>query len=275
MARRRQGRSNEAARQSDTADFRRRHRDVFQGAAAGAVGYPHRARRGRARGCGPKRGRRAGRASRPAARASTLKRRRACARAIRNASCARLRFSRPQARRSRVSRARAESALLDAAHCQCVFLAPEREKLNAAHRRAFRPHDGAGALEEARRLLARGLDPRCRRCAPSAFHGFSAFLRGEMSLEAAVEKANATAGNMPSASSLSRGPNCRNFPGSRWNSGESLTLGADNEWRGTAGRGIRAASIGCPVRAFLGVGAANEITSRQKNELLPIYFIMR
>ncbi|MGO8739512.1 tRNA (adenosine(37)-N6)-dimethylallyltransferase MiaA [Rhodoblastus sp.] len=82
-----------------------------------------------------------------------------------------------------------EGALLDAAQCQCVFLAPEREKLHARIDARFDRMMAQGALEEVRRLLARGLDPALPAMRAVGVPQLSAFLRGEMSLEAAVEKA--------------------------------------------------------------------------------------
>lgn len=81
-----------------------------------------------------------------------------------------------------------EGALLDAGQCQCLFLAPEREKLYARIDARFDRMMAQGALEEVRRLLARGLDPALPAMRAVGVPGLSAFLRGEMSLEAAVEK---------------------------------------------------------------------------------------
>ena len=81
-----------------------------------------------------------------------------------------------------------EGALLDAAQCQCLFLAPEREKLHARIDARFDRMMAQGALEEVRRLMARGLDPALPAMRAVGVPGLMAFLRGEMSLEAAVEK---------------------------------------------------------------------------------------
>ncbi len=81
-----------------------------------------------------------------------------------------------------------EGALLDAAQCQCLFLAPEREKLRARIDARFDRMMAQGALEEVRRLMARGLDPALPALRAVGVPGLMAFLRGEMSLEAAVEK---------------------------------------------------------------------------------------
>jgi tRNA dimethylallyltransferase len=81
-----------------------------------------------------------------------------------------------------------EGALLDAAQCQCLFLAPEREKLRARIDARFDRMMAQGALEEVRGLMARGLDPTLPALRAVGVPGLMAFLRGEMSLEAAVEK---------------------------------------------------------------------------------------
>ncbi len=81
-----------------------------------------------------------------------------------------------------------EGALLDAAQCQCLFLAPEREKLYARIDARFDRMMARGAPEEVRRLMARGLDPALPALRAVGVPGLMAYLRGEMSLEAAVEK---------------------------------------------------------------------------------------
>ena len=42
------------------------------------------------------------------------------------------------------------------------FIAPEKDELNLRINARFDAMMAAGALDEARRLLARGLDPSCR-----------------------------------------------------------------------------------------------------------------
>lgn len=81
-----------------------------------------------------------------------------------------------------------EGALLDAAQCQCLFLAPEREKLHARIDARFDKMMAQGALEEVRRLMARGLDPALPAMRAVGVPGLMAFLRGEMPLEAAAEQ---------------------------------------------------------------------------------------
>ncbi len=81
-----------------------------------------------------------------------------------------------------------EGALLDAARCECVFLAPERAALNARIDARFDRMMAQGALDEVRRLAARGLDPTLPAMRAVGVPGLLAFLRGEMALEAAVEK---------------------------------------------------------------------------------------
>jgi tRNA dimethylallyltransferase len=81
-----------------------------------------------------------------------------------------------------------EGALLDATQCECLFLAPERETLFARIDARFDQMMAQGALEEVRRLMARGLDPALPAMRAVGVPGLMASLRGEMSLEAAVEK---------------------------------------------------------------------------------------
>jgi tRNA dimethylallyltransferase len=78
--------------------------------------------------------------------------------------------------------------LLDAARCHCLFLAPEREALNRRIDARFDAMMQAGALDEVRRLAARGLDPALPALRAVGVPGLLAFLRGEASLAAAVEK---------------------------------------------------------------------------------------
>jgi tRNA dimethylallyltransferase len=88
---------------------------------------------------------------------------------------------------ARFHRARG-GALLDAAACHCVFLAPERKQLQARIDARFDRMMAQGALEEVRRLAARALDPALPAMRAVGVPGLMAFLRDEMSLEAAVEK---------------------------------------------------------------------------------------
>jgi tRNA dimethylallyltransferase len=81
-----------------------------------------------------------------------------------------------------------EPPLLDSARCDCLFLAPERAALNARIDARFDRMMEAGALEETRRLMRRNLDPALPAMRAVGVPGLSAFLRGEISLEAAVEK---------------------------------------------------------------------------------------
>jgi tRNA dimethylallyltransferase len=81
-----------------------------------------------------------------------------------------------------------EPPLLDSARCDCLFLAPERAALNARIDARFDKMIAAGAIEEVRVLMARNLDPALPAMRAVGVPGLSAFLRGECSLEAAVEK---------------------------------------------------------------------------------------
>jgi len=78
--------------------------------------------------------------------------------------------------------------LLDAARCQCLFLAADREELNLRINARFDAMMAAGALDEARRLFARDLDPALPAMRAVGVPGLLAFLRDECSLEAAVER---------------------------------------------------------------------------------------
>ncbi|MDI4640040.1 tRNA (adenosine(37)-N6)-dimethylallyltransferase MiaA [Rhodoblastus acidophilus] len=81
-----------------------------------------------------------------------------------------------------------EGALLDAARCHRLFLAPERENLYTRIDARFDRMMAQGALDEARRLMARGLDSALPAMRAVGVPGLMAFLRGEISLETAVEK---------------------------------------------------------------------------------------
>jgi tRNA dimethylallyltransferase len=81
-----------------------------------------------------------------------------------------------------------KGALLDPARCDCLFLAPEQETLYRRIDARFDRMMAQGALDEVRRLAARGLDPALPAMRAVGVPGLAAFLRGECSLEAAVEK---------------------------------------------------------------------------------------
>ena len=78
--------------------------------------------------------------------------------------------------------------LLDPAKCLCLFLAPERAALSARIDARFDAMVAAGALEEVRALAARGLDPALPVMRAHGVPGVVAYLRGEASLEAAIQK---------------------------------------------------------------------------------------
>ncbi len=78
--------------------------------------------------------------------------------------------------------------LLDAKSCRCLFIAPERAELARRIDARFDRMMQAGALDEVRRLLARGLDPALPAMRAVGVPGLIAHLRGESSLEAAVER---------------------------------------------------------------------------------------
>jgi tRNA dimethylallyltransferase len=69
-----------------------------------------------------------------------------------------------------------------------VFLAPERTELRAKIDARFDAMIAAGALEEARALLDRRLDPELPAMRAHGAPGLVAYLRGEISLEAAIER---------------------------------------------------------------------------------------
>jgi len=81
-----------------------------------------------------------------------------------------------------------EGALLEAARCRSLFLAPERAALYPRIDARFDAMMAQGALEEVRRLMARGLDPALPAIRAVGVPGLMAFLRGQCSLEAAVKK---------------------------------------------------------------------------------------
>ena len=78
--------------------------------------------------------------------------------------------------------------LLDPVRCLCLFLAPERQALYARIDARFDAMVAAGALEEVRALAARGLDPALPVMRAHGVPGVVAYLRGEASLEAAIQK---------------------------------------------------------------------------------------
>jgi tRNA dimethylallyltransferase len=81
-----------------------------------------------------------------------------------------------------------EKPLLDAENCQCLFIAPDLPWLRARIDARFDAMMAAGALEEVRRLMARGLDPALPAMRAVGVPGLLACLRGDLSLEEAVEK---------------------------------------------------------------------------------------
>lgn len=78
--------------------------------------------------------------------------------------------------------------LLDAARCQCVFLAPERPVLNARIDARFDRMIAAGAVEEVIRLRARGLDRALPALRAVGVPGLLDFLDGVCSLDEAVAR---------------------------------------------------------------------------------------
>jgi tRNA dimethylallyltransferase len=81
-----------------------------------------------------------------------------------------------------------EKPLLDAATCRCLFIAPERAELAGRIDTRFDKMMQSGALEEVQRLLARDLDPTLPAMRAVGVPGLIAHLRGETSLEAAIER---------------------------------------------------------------------------------------
>ncbi len=78
--------------------------------------------------------------------------------------------------------------LLDAERCRCLFIAPEKDELNRRIDARFDAMMATGALDEARRLFARDLDPVLPAMRAVGVPGLLAFLRDECSLEDAVER---------------------------------------------------------------------------------------
>jgi tRNA dimethylallyltransferase len=81
-----------------------------------------------------------------------------------------------------------EKPLLDAKNCQCLFLAPDRMELRRRIDARYDAMMASGAVEEVRRLLARRLDPALPAMRAVGVPGLVDFLRGELSLEEAVQK---------------------------------------------------------------------------------------
>ncbi len=81
-----------------------------------------------------------------------------------------------------------EKPLLDAKTCQRLFIAPDRTDLRGRIDARFDKMMDAGALDEARRLMARQLDPTLPAMRAVGVPGLLAFLRNECELEAAVER---------------------------------------------------------------------------------------
>jgi tRNA dimethylallyltransferase len=82
-----------------------------------------------------------------------------------------------------------EAPLLPPGEWAGLFLAPEREALNAAIDRRFGAMLEAGALDEAARLAARGLDPALPVMRAHGVPHLIAHLHGLLSLEAAADRA--------------------------------------------------------------------------------------
>jgi tRNA dimethylallyltransferase len=78
--------------------------------------------------------------------------------------------------------------LLDMAACRAVFLAPDRLILNARIDARFDAMMREGALQEVERLATRNLDPALPAMRAHGVPGLIAYLRGECSLEDAIQK---------------------------------------------------------------------------------------
>jgi tRNA dimethylallyltransferase len=76
--------------------------------------------------------------------------------------------------------------LIEARDCLSIFLAPERQVLNAGIDRRFEAMLEKGALEEVRKLAARGLDPALPAMRAHGVPHLVAHLAGEMTLAEAV-----------------------------------------------------------------------------------------
>jgi len=79
-------------------------------------------------------------------------------------------------------------ALLNAEHCQCLFLAPDRPELMRRIESRFDAMLEAGALAEVERLAARELAPDLPALRAVGVPGLLAYLKGETTFEAAVER---------------------------------------------------------------------------------------
>jgi tRNA dimethylallyltransferase len=79
-------------------------------------------------------------------------------------------------------------AALDIGDCIAVFLAPDRALLRERINLRFDRMVEAGAVEEVRRLAASGLDPQLPLMRAHGVPGLLAYLRGETTLEAAIDR---------------------------------------------------------------------------------------
>lgn len=79
-------------------------------------------------------------------------------------------------------------AILDMSACRCVFLAPERAALYARIDRRYENMIAAGALDEVKALLKRGLDPALPAMRAHGAPHLMAFFNGEMSLAEAIDR---------------------------------------------------------------------------------------
>jgi tRNA dimethylallyltransferase len=89
---------------------------------------------------------------------------------------------------ARLQGARKTKPLLAAARCRCLFLAPERESLNARIDARFDRMMQSGALDEVSRLKARGLHPALPAMRAVGVPGLIDHLNGACSLEEAVAR---------------------------------------------------------------------------------------
>ena len=80
------------------------------------------------------------------------------------------------------------AALLAPENCLCVFLEPERDLLRERINKRFDQMIENGALEEVERLTGRALDPQLPVMRAHGVPGLLACLRGETSLEQAIER---------------------------------------------------------------------------------------
>ena len=81
-----------------------------------------------------------------------------------------------------------QPALLDAALCRSLFLAPERAELHARIETRFHTMMETGALDEIARLKARNLDPALPAMRAHGVPHLIAHLNGEMTLENAIAR---------------------------------------------------------------------------------------